>query len=345
MKAVVLVSRGSAKGFRPQLTEMEVPRPARGELVVEMKVCGMCGTDLEKMKGEYTASMPVVGHEAVGVVHAVGAAVAGFRAGDRVFPHHHVPCYECYFCRAGNETMCDKYRSSNIVPGGFSELFRVPSWNVTKGGVLKIPERIDFEVASLIEPLACCIRAVRRLGVRPIDSVLVAGAGPVGMMNALLLGTLCAKVVVTDVSETRLNFAERSEVGVVLNAAKEEVSRRVKSETKGRGADLAIVASGSKAAILQALNSVRRGGRVCLFGAPSTGSVLDYDISELFNSERQIITSYAATEGDTREALKVLSSRGPEFGRLITHRFPLESFDRAVEAASDGKAMKVVVTS
>lgn len=341
MKAVILSARG--KGLKPELTEVEAPVPSPGELVVDMKACGLCGTDLEKIRGEYTASMPVVGHEAVGVVSAVGAGVAGFRVGDRVFPHHHVPCYECYYCRSGSETMCDRYRSSNIVPGGFSEAFRVPRWNVDQGGVLRLPPTMGFSVASLVEPLACCARAVKRLSLKPTDSVLVAGVGPVGMMHALLVGDLGAKVIVSDVSDGRLNLAERAGVGVVLNAANEDVPARVRSETEGRGADAAIVASGSNGAVLQALRSVRKGGKVCLFGVPSRGSVLDYDIAELYNSERQVLTSYGATEADTKEALGVLSTRGAKFGRLVTHRFPLAKFDDAVEAASGGSAMKVVV--
>lgn len=345
MKSVVLVPGAEGKGMKPELADVEPPTPGRGELVVEMKACGLCGTDLEKMRGGYTASMPVIGHEATGAISSVGSEVTGFREGDPVFPHHHVPCYECYICKAGGETMCAHYRSSNLVPGGFSESFLVPRWNVSKGGVLKLPPRMSFEVGSLIEPLACCIRAVSRCPVKGVDSVLIAGAGPVGMMHALLFKPLGTKVVISDVSEARLKAAEQSGVGRVVNASKADVPALVKSETHDRGADVAVVASGSKEAILQGLRSVRKGGRVCLFGVPSKGSVLDYDISSLYNSEQQIITSYGATDSDTRKAMDVLSGRGAEFGRLITHRFPLAKFDDAVEAASTARAMKVIVTA
>lgn len=344
MKSVVLEARVRRKGLSPVLKEMETPTPGPGELVVEMRACGLCGTDLEKIKGDYTASMPVVGHEAVGIVSAVGAGVQVFRKGDPVFPHHHVPCHECYLCKAGSETMCDRYRSSNLVPGGFSESFKVPRWNVDKGGVLKLPRTLGFETASLTEPVGCCIRALKKLQVKPSDSVLVAGAGPVGMMHALLLKRATPRVIVSDVSATRLKFAEESGVGLALDAAKQDVPARVRSETDGRGADVAIVASGSKEAMLQGLRSVRKGGKVCFFGVPPRGSVLDYDISGLYNSDQQIVTSYGATEADTREALDVLSSRGKDFERLVTHRFRLADFDDAVEAASSARAMKVVIT-
>ncbi|HYC11852.1 MAG TPA: alcohol dehydrogenase catalytic domain-containing protein [Nitrososphaerales archaeon] len=345
MKSVILVPRKDGRsGLIAQVEERPDPLPGPGELVVDMKACGLCGTDLEKMKGEYTASLPVIGHEAVGSVSALGPGVGGLKKGDRVFPHHHVPCYECYICKAGNETMCDRYRSSYLDPSGFSESFRVPAWNVEKGGVLKMPPAMSYEVGSLIEPLACCVRAVRMCRVRRTDTVLIAGAGPVGMMHALLLKPMGAKVLLSDVSETRLELAERYGAGLALDASRVNIPDRMRSETQGRGADLAIVASGSRDAIIQGLRSIRRGGRVCLFGVPSKGSILDYDISLLYNAEQGILTSYGATEEDTKEALKVLSSRGEEFARLITHWFPLARFDDAVAAASEARAMKVVVT-
>ena len=327
--------------MRVKVTELEPPVPGRGEMVVEMKACGLCGTDIEKIRGEYTASLPVIGHEAVGTVAAVGEGVAGFRVGDRVFPHHHVPCYECYLCNAGNETMCDRYRSSSLVPGGFAERFLVPRWNVEKGGVLHLPDDVEFEVASLIEPIACCLRALAKMKVMADETVLIAGAGPVGMMHALLLQEMGAKVMVSDVSKERLRFA-RKEASVALDA-RGDVPAAVRAETEGRGADAAVVATGSKDAVVQALRSVRKGGQVCLFGVPAKGSVLEYDVSELYNAERRIITSYAATETDTKAALRILISNAGAFGRLVTHRFPLTRFDEALSTATRGDAMKVVV--
>jgi len=319
-----------------------VPVPGPGELVVRMEACGFCGTDLEKMRGEYTASMPLLGHEAVGVVSAVGKGVSSFKRGDRVFPHHHVPCYECYICKAGDDTMCDMYRKSNIHPGGFSEYFRVPEWNVSKGAVLPLPDGVTFDQGALIEPVACCLRAVRRYA-KTGETALVAGAGPVGMMHAILLEPMGVKLLVSDISAPRLEFAEKMGLGLVLDASRDDVPARLRAETQGRGADLALVASGSKAAIMQALKSVRRGGRVCLFGVPSKGSVLGYDISELYNAGQHIVTSYGADDAETRAALEVIASN-PRFERLVTHRFPLSRFDEAVEAAAGGEAMKVVLT-
>ncbi|HYA55186.1 MAG TPA: alcohol dehydrogenase catalytic domain-containing protein [Nitrososphaerales archaeon] len=342
MKSIVLRSQAGRGDLKSGLEEMEVPVPGLGELVVRMEACGLCGTDLEKMRGEYTASMPLLGHEAAGVISAVGDGVTAFRVGDRVFPHHHVPCYECYVCKAGDDTMCDMYRKSNIHPGGFSEYFRVPEWNVAKGGVLPLPNEVTFEEGALIEPTACCLRGIRRHA-RAGETVLVVGAGPVGLMHALLLEPMEVKLVISDISGPRLDFAERMRLGAVLDASKDDVPGRLRAETQGRGADLAIVASGSRAAIMQALASIRKGGRVCLFGVPPRGSVLGYDISDLYNSGQQIVTSYGANEVDTKAAMGIISSN-PDFARLVTHRFPLSRFEDAVGAATGGEAMKVLVT-
>jgi len=308
-----------------------------------MKACGLCGTDIEKLHGEYTAAMPVLGHEAVGVIVSVADKGGAFKVGDRVFPHHHVPCHKCYYCRHGNETMCKEYRGSNIDPGGFSELFRVPAWNVSGGGVLKLPSDVSFEEASLIEPAACCIRAIDRCGVQAGDSVLVVGGGPVGMTHAILLLAMNAHVLVSDIIEGRLEFARAIGVDEALNPAAVDVPAQAKRLTGGLGPDFAIVASGSPKAIAQAIRSVRRGGKVCLFGVPPRGSYLEYDVSEVFNSEVSIVSSYAATDVETKKALDLIAGKKVNLSPLITHRFHLEDFELAVETAAKGEGMKTVI--
>ncbi len=344
MKAALLVKDPLTGLPKAELREVETPIPGPGGLVVKMEACGLCGTDIEKIRGEYTAAMPVLGHEAVGTIAAVGEGVDGFHEGDRVFPHHHVPCHACYYCKAGSETMCNMYRSSNLTPGGFSEFFRVPRWNVSKGGVLKLPDGLNFDVASLVEPVACCVRALDKLNVQPGESVLVAGAGPVGMMHSMLLKSMGASVIVSDVSEGRLEFAGKAGVHLVINANKEDVPNTVKSETEGRGSDVAIIASGTPASIIQGLRSVRKGGQVCVFGMPHKGSVLDYDISDLLNSEIRVITSYGATETETKKALVRISSLRDEFSSLVTHKLPLSRFDEGVDTAASGRGMKIVIS-
>lgn len=338
MRSVALKPDG-----RTVLEDIPQPKLKLGDILVEMKACGLCGTDIEKMHGRYTASQPVLGHEASGVIADVGDNVESLKIGDRVFPHHHVPCYKCHFCRRGSETMCLHYRASNYDPGGFSEYFRVPAWNVEHGGVLKLPDHVTFEDAALIEPTACCIRSLERCGVTGDETVLVIGAGPIGLTHLRLLSMRGAKVFVSDVNAARLAFAERLGADAIHDASKTDVSSRVREETGSLGVDLVVVASGSPKAIVQALSTVRKGGKVCVFGVPAKGSRLDYDFSDVFNSEVSIVTSNAATELETRAALKMMEEHRLNLSSIITHRFRLDEFNLAVETAAKGDCEKIII--
>ena len=164
-----------------------------------------------------------------------------------------------------------------------------------------------------------------------------------GILHSILLLSRGAKVMISDVSEPRLRFA-KSKVECVIDAGKQDVAREVRERTAGRGADIAIVASGRPKAVLQALKSVRTGGRVCLFGVPAKGSVLDYDLSDIYNSEISMVPSYGATDAETATALSLIAADREKFRRVITHTFPIAEFARAVETATSGVGMKVVIT-
>ncbi len=344
LKAVLMAQSGGAGGAKFQIADVPTPSPGEGEIVVDLRACGLCGTDLEKMKGEYTAAMPILGHEAVGVVSSVGAGVRDFAVGDRVFPHHHVPCGGCYYCRSGSQTMCERYRSSNLHPGGFSESFLVPRWNIDKGGVLKIPDALGFEAASMIEPVSCCVRAIDRVSPDAGSTALVSGAGPVGLAHAIILRSIGVEVAVSDVSEKRLAFAKGIGIREAIDARSKTYVSDVRSFAGGRGVDLVIVASGSPQAIIQALKSVRKGGTVCLFGIPAKGSVLDYDIADVYNSEISIVTTYGGTDVETVKALEMMVSGKTDFTPLVSHRVPLDKFGEAVDVALRGEGMKVLIT-
>jgi len=323
--------------------DLEIPKISNGEILVKMKACGLCGTDIEKIRGEYTASQPIIGHEPAGIV--AESKVEWIKEGDRVFVHHHVPCYNCYYCKKGSPTMCEYYRKTNIYPGGFSEYFRVPAWNIERGGVLKLPSNVTFEDGVFIEPLATVIRAQRRVRIEEGDTILIVGAGPMGLLHAML-GRInkAGTIIISDISEYRLNFALTNKiVDYAINPNKINIVNEVKKLSDGRGADVTIIATGSPKGIVQGLYSTRRGGRVLLFGVPYKGSRLDYDISDLLNNEISIISSNAAVEEDTNEALRLISEGKINVRQLITHKFRIEEFYEAIRVAEEGKAIKVVI--
>ncbi|QKR00016.1 alcohol dehydrogenase catalytic domain-containing protein [Metallosphaera tengchongensis] len=338
MKAVIM------EGGKAHLKDVEVPRLSNGDVLVRMKACGLCGTDIEKICGQYTASQPVLGHEPAGIVEE--SLSDKVRPGDRVFAHHHVPCYECYYCKKGSTTMCPHYRKTNLDPGGFAEYFRVPAWNVERGGILVLPQSVSFEEGSFVEPLATVVRSHNRVGLRKDDSVLIVGSGPMGLLHLLKAKELgLQEIYVSDISEYRLNYAERLGATYTINPSKMKVEETLKELTGGRGADVAIVASGSPQAIVSGLNSVRRGGKVLLFGVPYKGTILNYDISDLLNNEISIVSSNAADDRDTEQALKLIAERRIKVADLITHRYGLDKFQDAVNVAKQANAIKVVITN
>src|SRR5713101_1324464 len=152
------------------LADIPTPMPKHGEVLVRFQAGGICGTDLEKIQGGYGPG-GVLGHEVSGIVERVGNGVGQVNPGDRVVPHHHVPCYSCAICRRGDYTMCDTFKATNFTPCGFSELFLVPETNVSRGAVMVLPDELSHEEGALLEPTACCVRALRTARVHPSESV------------------------------------------------------------------------------------------------------------------------------------------------------------------------------
>ena len=252
MKAVFVKGRNAVS-----VDEVGDPKMASdGDVLVRMKACGLCGSDLEKVYGEYGMSSGRLGHEPSGEVIAVGSSVKGFTPGDRVFIHHHVACYSCHYCNHGDHTMCPSYQTSNISPCGLAEQFLVPEWNVSRGGLIKLPDGIGFEEASLVEPLACCIRALRKSNIQNGDDVAVFGAGPAGMMHVMLAQALGAgKTFAVDINDFRLGFARKHGVRTFNAQTDSAIHEEIRRETGGRGVDICVVATGSMRALQQSLNA------------------------------------------------------------------------------------------
>ncbi|MEM3044774.1 MAG: zinc-dependent dehydrogenase [Candidatus Bathyarchaeia archaeon] len=327
-----------------RVDEVPVPEVSSGEILVRMKACGVCGTDVEKMHGKFITP-PRLGHEVTGEVVEVGDKVENVQVGDRVFVHHHVPCYKCHYCRHGDYTMCKEFPETNLDPCGFAEYFRVPEVNVARGAVLKLPSSIDFEKGTLIEPTACCIRGLSRSRLNVGDDALVIGAGPIGLTMVSLLRFYGAHtIIVSEVLDFRLRAAEEFGADYLVNPTLEDLKGKVLEATEGRGADLVITAFGGSKAIVQGLECVRKGGQILLFGAPPRGEILSYDVSKIFINEIRIIPSYSTTEIETAIAAKLLDKYLKNMEKLITHRFPLGETPQAIEFASKGKdVLKVLV--
>jgi L-iditol 2-dehydrogenase len=246
--------------------DTEKPVLGSGDILVQMHACGICGSDLEKVFGQYGQPSMRLGHEPAGIVLDAGSNVNDFKIGDRVFTHHHVPCYSCHFCKHGNETMCKKYYETNLSPCGLSEEYVVPEWNVSHGGVLKLSDSMTFEEAAMIEPLACCVRSWSKYNYQEGDSVAVFGVGPTGMMHVMLAHSKkFSKIFCFDVNDFRLNFAKKFNVTETINSKDENRVEKILNQTDGRGVDVAIVATSSLKALEDAIEMVRKGGAIMMF--------------------------------------------------------------------------------
>jgi L-iditol 2-dehydrogenase len=339
LKAALVDSQGHL-----QLASLDKPRIERGELLVKMKACGICGTDLEKIHG-MRVTPPVLGHEVTGEIEEVGVGVEGYSRGDRVAVHHHVPCHSCYFCVRGDHTLCQEFPKSNLDPGGFSEYFRVPETNVVKGAVFRLPNNLGYEEAALAEPTGCCIRGMDRLGIHSDDSTVVVGAGAAGLTYVRLLRALGAGLIVaTDLISSRLEWAKKLGADETLGASATDLKRQILALTEGRGVDNVIVAAGNVKAIEASFPLVRKGGKILLFGIPPQGSVFDFDVSNAFIREIKLIPSYSTTENEIERALEMMETGMIRLSGMITHRFHLNQVSEAFQVADDPRSsLKVMV--
>jgi len=328
-----------------RIEKMAKPKIGADEILVEMKACGVCGSDL--MEWYLKSRTPLVlGHEPTGVVAEAGDQVKGFKVGDRVFVHHHVACLVCHYCVHGDYTMCEEFGRTHIQPGGFSEYFRVPSPNL-KVDTLKIPDILSFEEATLVEPVACCMRALRKCNVQTGDTVAIIGAGPSGIIHLMLSRCFGAgRVIVSDLVDYRLVAARGFGANFTVNPREESLIERVKEVTGGRGADLVIVTAPSVKAFADGIRVCRRGGTVCLFAPVRPKEQAKISPHRLFFSEITVVPSYSTSHVETRMALEMLSSGRIHAKELITQVFPLSHIMDAFKTATEGKeCLKVVVVN
>ncbi len=337
MKAVFSKEKGKVV-----VEEISVPEIRDGELLVKMMACGICGSDVEKVFGDYGMGSKRIGHEISGEI--AKSKNKEFSVGQRVFVRQRVPCYKCHYCELGDHTVCDLFQKTNVEPCGLAEYFAVSETHVANGGVTLIPENVSFEEAAVAEPLSCCIRGIEKTNLQKGNSVVIIGAGPVGIMNALVLKNKgIEKILLVDINEPRLEFAGK--YGRTINSTKEDLEDTVKKET-GIGADLVVIAVSNMKVFDQALKIVRKGGKILLFGVPPKNSEIRLDANYLFSNQISIITSVYSVKKEVEAALNLISAGKVDVKQLITHRFAIQDSQRAFELAHKAEnAMKIVITS
>jgi L-iditol 2-dehydrogenase len=323
----------------------EKPRPkiGPGELLIRVEAAGICGSDV--MEWYRIDRVPLVlGHEIAGIIEEVGEGVKNYKKGDRVACSHHVPCGKCHYCLQGHPTVCETLRKTNFEPGGFCEYLRLPKINVDYG-VFLLPDSVSFEEATFIEPLACVLRGQRLAGGAKGKCVLVLGSGIAGILHILLARYAGASyIVATDIVEYRLKAAKRSGADISINA-KEYSPDMLRDLNQARAADLVIVSAGQPSAILQALESVERGGTILFFAPTDKDTAIPIPFNQLFwRTEITLTSSYAGSPADYKEALDLITSKKLKVSEMITHRLKLDETGLGFKLVSEAKeSIKVII--
>lgn len=339
MKAALYYGPGDIR-----IEDLPTPEPGPGEILLRVLSCGLCGTDIAKYRHRLVQPPAVLGHEVAGEVAAVGPRVRELKPGDRIIALHHIPCFDCAACRHGNFSMCPSWKPNQLSPGGFAEYVLVGAPSV-EHGVHHLPARLDSDSATLVEPLACCLRAFKRSPIMDGDTVAIVGAGTAGLLHVQLARFYRAgKIVSIDPIPQRLEKALALGADVIVDAGREDVVRAVRKATGDAGADLVITAVGKAEVVERALGMTREGGRVNVFAECPPNSRISIDPNLMYHREVTLLGTYSSSPFEFASALSLIESGSIEARELISHRMPLERLDEAIEMALRGKdCLKIVI--
>jgi len=354
MRAAVMYAVGDIR-----IEERPVPALESGDALVRMAACGVCGSDMMPWYVQKKAPF-VFGHEPAGTVVAFGGGTGsanGIGIGARVFPHHHVPCGRCHECVANRFVHCTTWRSTSLDPGGMAEYVRVPRANLAD--TLVLPGELSFVDGSLVEPLACVVKSLRRAfglelarGVVPETApespplrgrtLYMIGAGVTGLMHVALGTALGARVVVSDFNERRLALPR--DLGAAATCAPEDAISTLRNAADGALADAVICGPSAPEALAGAIEAVRNDGTVIMFTPIDPTKRFTFDQSPAYFRDVRLVASYSCGPDDTRESLRAIERGIVTAARLGVTEFPFPRVAEAFEQMQTAEVLKAVVT-
>ncbi len=326
------------------IEERPLQGPRSGELLLKVRVVGLCGTDLFKLDNHLASPGTVLGHELVGEVLAIGDGVTNFDANDRVAVPHHVACGVCALCVRGAVTMCEVFKENLLAPGGFSDYVIVKARAVTHAA-RKLPVDMDDEVAVFMEPAACVLRGVRQAHLRADDVAVIQGGGSMGLLHLLVLGAVhpALRVVVIEPLESRRKLAVALGATAAV-APGDEALGATMEVSGGLGADAVFDTVGGAALLEIALAHARHGGAVLLFAHAAAGERAGFDLNALFKHERRILGSYSGGLDDQSRVFSMMLDGSLDPSPLVSHRLALADFSTGLAAARRREALKILFT-
>ncbi|MCX7705676.1 MAG: zinc-dependent dehydrogenase [bacterium] len=329
------------------LEDREIPSPGDNEILIRVKSCAICGTDIKVFHhGHKHIVFPrVTGHELSGVVEKIGRGISDYREGDRVAVAPAIPCGNCYYCRKGWQTMCDNLKAIGYhFDGGFAQYMIIPEIAVKNGCVNKIPGDMSFDHAALAEPLACVINGQQLSRVEIGDTVLIIGAGPIGCLHAELAKNIgAAKVILADVAQQRLDMASFTGA-TIINSKEKNLKEFIRDITDGKMADRVIVAVGTPEAQEQSLELVSKRGSVNFFGGlPKESPFARLNTNILHYGESFIIGTHGSTPLQNKIAIEMVASGKFSIDKYISKKIKLEDLHQGLKEAEERKVLKIIV--
>ena len=345
MKAAILVGKE-----RFEVKDVKRPRCEEGEVLVRVRGCAICGSDLRIFHGEKSIDVPITGHEISGTVEEIGEGVKDIALGDRVVIETVVGCGECEPCKGGEENHClNKFEAiGHQYNGGFAQFALVPKRAVKQGCIIKIPENLSFDEATLVEPLSCVINGWKPIKIEKGFTVVVIGAGMIGMLHSELAKLKGAKVILVNRSAPRLELAKRIglKVDEFIDLSKVDLVKKVRELTGGKGANVVVCACSSKEAQRQALEIAAVDADISYFaGISKTDPLNEVNTNLIHYNELHVHGANSSSRKHYVEAIKLISSQRINVKKFITHRFPLEKIEEAIRMLEDREtnALKVVI--
>ncbi|MBC7319099.1 alcohol dehydrogenase catalytic domain-containing protein [bacterium] len=344
MKAVIFESLDN------MVVKEDFPNPELPEdgLILKVESVAICGSDVRIFhRGHVNVKPPqIIGHEVAGIVYRVGRETTEFKEGERVVLGADVPCGKCFYCLRGHQNNCVRAIAFGYqLQGGFAQFMAVPRDAINAKIVQRLPEHLSFDEACLTEPLACVVNGQDLSKIQAGDTVVVIGAGPIGLMHVMLARAKGAtKVIVSEISEKRLEIAKNFNIDVLIDAKREDPVEIVLRETDGLGADVVIVAAPSGDAQAQAIYMARNLGTVNFFGGlPPNTKEIPINTNRIHYKEVFVHGSHGSSPKDNAIALKLIASGQVQVGKLITHILPLDEINKGLNLVETGEALKVIL--
>lgn len=319
--------------------DVSLPALLADEVLVKVSVVGLCQSDIKKILYPLYEPPRIFGHETAGTIAAVGEQVQTWQVGQRVAVMHHIPCMRCDYCLHENYSMCDTYKNivttAGFIPsgGGFAEYVKVPGHIVRNGGLIPIPDGISFEEASFVEPTNCCLKAVKKANIQPGQTVLITGAGPIGLMFVMLVKYFGANAIATDLIPARVDKALELGAEAAFDARDADLSTKIQALTRGMGVDVTLLAVPSEKAFFQALDCTRKGGKILFFAEFPDEVEIPINPNILYRREIDLIGSYSSSFKLQGLAADIVFNRRIDVQALISNKYPLSDLGKAVEQA------------